>query len=557
MQNKTGGNGETSFGGFGEEPSKINNFAYYSQNDSRWGNTIYDHSNGYGKSSHPFLKDRGCGPTSMAMVATQLTGKQYGPQQMAQIAQNNGHSTSSGTSWSFFDDIAQRFSLNMAKFSPATQKAALQSYLQSGIPVILSGKRQTNNINESPFTQGGHFVVAVGNDGANKIKINDPRGASYSHSYDINQVTKESAAGWAFNYKGGPLPSADSFASSSNSSNDTTENTSYLSDVVSTFRAYVDSIMGTTTDESSRSTSSSFNNITYGGDKYTSKNLTQFNSISQDQLNSWINSRAPANSPFRNQAAVFLEASKQSGLDPRYIVAHAALESAWGTSKIAKDKNNYFGIGAFNSSPYSSALTFNTGLASGIIGGANWIKKNYVDRGQNSLYSMIYGDPTHRYAVHDDGTPNESWMKNIASIMATAPDGGGFGEMVEKVSKKTNPYNTEGLQYKRELNMMDSNVRKIAQDSTSVEKEFLEKAIDVLKEIANNTGHTSTNVKELLTKDFSSIETRNSTNVNVNPSSSNKATNINPNVNITSQKQNSQQNKDYMIASKIAQGRIK
>jgi hypothetical protein len=77
MQNKTGENGETSFGGFGEEPSKINNFAYYSQNDSRWGNTIYDHSNGYGKSSHPFLKDRGCGPTSMAMVATQLTGKQY------------------------------------------------------------------------------------------------------------------------------------------------------------------------------------------------------------------------------------------------------------------------------------------------------------------------------------------------------------------------------------------------------------------------------------------------------------------------------------------------
>lgn len=151
------------------------------------------------------------------------------------------------------------------------------------------------------------------------------------------------------------------------------------------------------------------------------QDLGSFSSMTLDEMNAWIESQAPEGSPFIGQGQIFLDASKESGLDPRYILAHAAVESGWGTSNIAKTKNNYFGIGAFDSSPYQSAYTFgsedNSGLAAGIIEGSKWISDHYYNGsyGQQSLYSMRWNNGTHQYAT-DTG-----WDTKIASIMATAP----------------------------------------------------------------------------------------------------------------------------------------
>ncbi len=140
----------------------------------------------------------------------------------------------------------------------------------------------------------------------------------------------------------------------------------------------------------------------------------------EDELNDWIKSKN-ASSPFNGHADIFIEAAKQSGLDPRYIIAHAALESGWGTSTIAKNKNNYFGIGAFDSSPYASAYKFGSGLAAGIIGGANWIAKNYYNSKyqQKTLRQMRWNKGVHQYAT-DTG-----WDTKIAQIMCGAPGGSG------------------------------------------------------------------------------------------------------------------------------------
>lgn len=56
--------------------------------------------------------------------------------------------------------------------------------------------------------------------------------------------------------------------------------------------------------------------------------------------------------------AAAIAASKKYGINATYIVSHAALESGWGSSKIAKEKNNLYGWSAFDSSPYSSATGF-------------------------------------------------------------------------------------------------------------------------------------------------------------------------------------------------------
>lgn len=145
--------------------------------------------------------------------------------------------------------------------------------------------------------------------------------------------------------------------------------------------------------------------------------------LSAGQLNNWIRATSPG-SPFNGQGNVFMEAQKQSGLDARYILAHAALESAWGRSNIAKRYNNYFGIGAFDNDPNNAKNFSNSGLASGIINGAKWIAKNYYNSSykQTTLYKMRNNNGVHQYATD----PN--WHNKIANIMKgseryTSPSG--------------------------------------------------------------------------------------------------------------------------------------
>ena len=157
------------------------------------------------------------------------------------------------------------------------------------------------------------------------------------------------------------------------------------------------------------------------------QDLGKFTTPTAAQMNAWINKVAPKNSTFRNNGDVFLKASKVSGLDPRYILAHAAVESTWGTSHIARTKNNYFGIGAFNSSPYASAYKFGSGLANGISGGAKWIADHYYNSKyqQKTLHDML--SKGHVYAQKNDGTPNWEWADSIAKIMKNGPSSASGG----------------------------------------------------------------------------------------------------------------------------------
>ena len=217
------GNGPSNVGGFGEYPDRVNNFTYYSQNDDRWDDYKYDHSSKFGtRSNNPTIAYRGCGPTAMAMVATELTGKTYDPRFFADIAEKGGHSSSAGTSWSFFDEVKSMFGFDMYKVAP-NNNGIIQSWLKRGMPVILSG--QNTKYSKSPFTKGGHFVVATGLEG-NKIIINDPRGTNYSGQYDFNNVMNELLGAWSFYYNDtkGRLPVNNMNTIQNNYTNDSNSN---------------------------------------------------------------------------------------------------------------------------------------------------------------------------------------------------------------------------------------------------------------------------------------------------------------------------------------------
>lgn len=133
--------------------------------------------------------------------------------------------------------------------------------------------------------------------------------------------------------------------------------------------------------------------------------------ITADQLNNWIKAKSPS-SVFNGNGNIFIEAQKQSGLDCRIILAHAAHESAWGSSRIAKKYHNYFGINAYDDNPDYARTFSNSGLASGIIGGAKWIAKNYYngEYKQTTLYKMRYNNGVHQYAT------DTAWHTKIANI---------------------------------------------------------------------------------------------------------------------------------------------
>lgn len=166
--------------------------------------------------------------------------------------------------------------------------------------------------------------------------------------------------------------------------------------------------------------------------------------ITANQINNWIRAKAP-NSPFNGQGQVFIEAQSQSGLDARYILAHAALESAWGSSRIARTYHNYFGINAYDSNPDNAKKSSNRSLQAGIINGAMWIKEHYYNRGQKTLYAMNHDKNGHNYAS------DKAWGDKIANIMKGSErytNAGATASSTEQVSYKEHEVNTDLVGYK-------------------------------------------------------------------------------------------------------------
>lgn len=109
------------------------------------------------------------------------------------------------------------------------------------------------------------------------------------------------------------------------------------------------------------------------------------------------------------KGAAFKEAEKRYNINALYLIAHSALESNWGRSQIAKDKNNFFGIAAYDTSPYESAQSFDD-VDKGILGAAKWIRENYINKGRTYLGNKASGMNV-RYAS------DPYWGEKIAGIM--------------------------------------------------------------------------------------------------------------------------------------------
>ena len=133
---------------------------------------------------------------------------------------------------------------------------------------------------------------------------------------------------------------------------------------------------------------------------------TNYTAEELDKVYSLMNIKG---SRLAGKGAIFKEAEERYQINALYLIAHSAIESSWGRSKIAKDKNNFFGIAAYDTTPYDSAKSFDD-VDKGILGAAKWIRENYIDNGRTYLGNKASGMNV-LYAS------DPYWGEKIASIM--------------------------------------------------------------------------------------------------------------------------------------------
>ena len=139
------------------------------------------------------------------------------------------------------------------------------------------------------------------------------------------------------------------------------------------------------------------------------KDLTEATNYSPEDLDKVFSLLNIDNSLLENKGTTFKEAEEHYHINALYLLAHSALESDWGRSKIAKDKNNFFGITAYDTTPYLSAKTFDD-VDKGILGATKWIKENYIDRGRTFLGNKASG-------MNVEYASDPYWGEKIASVM--------------------------------------------------------------------------------------------------------------------------------------------
>lgn len=100
------------------------------------------------------------------------------------------------------------------------------------------------------------------------------------------------------------------------------------------------------------------------------------------------------NNVFNENYEYFYYAEKQYNVNGIFLAAVAVHESNWGTSKMAQNKKNLFGYGAYDSNPSDNAYVFNT-YAEGIDLLARVFAKYYLNPKETLIYNNEKASGSH------------------------------------------------------------------------------------------------------------------------------------------------------------------
>lgn len=162
----------------------VDGFVVYSQTDPRW----KDHA--YGTTT---IGPSGCGPTAMAMIITNLTGKSVLPPEAADYAHASGMFVTSCdcSSWGIGPELAKHWGLSSKPVG--TDLGKINEALRAGALIIMSGSGPI------PFTSAGHFIVirAVTPDGQWMVG-DSAHAAANTQKFDPQLILSHGNAGSAY-----------------------------------------------------------------------------------------------------------------------------------------------------------------------------------------------------------------------------------------------------------------------------------------------------------------------------------------------------------------------
>lgn len=140
------------------------------------------------------------------------------------------------------------------------------------------------------------------------------------------------------------------------------------------------------------------------------QNAYSLNLLSSSAVTAYELDQFLAGTNMSGLGSAFVNAELQTGVNAIFLTSLAIHESGWGKSKIAKNKNNLFGYGAYDSSPYASAISFGS-VQEGVIHVANKLKTNYL-----LADGKYYAGPT-LSGVNKRYSTDSGWGAKIASTM--------------------------------------------------------------------------------------------------------------------------------------------
>ncbi len=153
--------------------------------DKRWG---------YEKYGNEVMAINGCGPTSLSMVYSGLTGDtDMNPYRIAQKAESEGYYVAgSGTSWNMMSDMASE--LGLMVYYPGNDVDGITAELSVGHPIICI-------MGQGDFTSSGHFIVLTDIDENGKVTVNDPNSTTKSNKkWDVESLIPQILSLWSYGY---------------------------------------------------------------------------------------------------------------------------------------------------------------------------------------------------------------------------------------------------------------------------------------------------------------------------------------------------------------------
>jgi len=139
-------------------------------------------------------------------------------------------------------------------------------------------------------------------------------------------------------------------------------------------------------------------------------------SYTADELDKYIASWNKPDSVLNGTGAAFIKAQNEYGVNAALLLAIAINESGYGTSRIAKDKYNLFGIAATDSNPYGDAYKFESVEACILYEADRMISRGYLDANTDSRYfGSNIGDKKIGLNVKYGSDPH--WGEKIAGHM--------------------------------------------------------------------------------------------------------------------------------------------